>query len=249
MLLFAPYALYIPRAALAGILMVSAFRMVDSHKLAYHMKVTRMDAAIVLATAISAVAVSVEYCILIGTFLSFLIYVPRAARVRLTELVVTSERVIRERKPGDPQCTRMLIYNVEGELFFGSGPELDQELSQIEAVAGPDMKVIVLRVKYARNLDGVCVDILEAFIERMERRGVTTLLCGVRAGMMKVLRNVGLLERMGKERVFREAQAVWSSTLDAVRRGYEILGSKRCDTCPLRPAEKPGESGDWYYMI
>ena len=65
------------KAALAGILMVSAFRMIDAHKLAYHMRVTKMDAVIVLATAISAVAVSVEFCILIGTFVSFLIYLPR----------------------------------------------------------------------------------------------------------------------------------------------------------------------------
>jgi SulP family sulfate permease len=249
MLVFAPYARYIPRSALAGILIVSAFRMVDTHKLAYHMKVTRMDAAIVLATAISAVAVSIEFCILIGTFLSFLMYVPRAARVRSTELTVTGERIIRERKPGDPPCNRMLIYNIEGELFFGSGPELEDVLTEIQAATSPETKVVVLRLKHARNLDGVCVDHLEAFVDRMEKRGIIVLFCGVRSGMMRIFRNVGLLERMGEANIFREAQAVWSSTLDAVRRGYDILGNDRCSTCPLRPAEKPGENRDWYYMI
>ena len=74
---------------LAGILFVSAFRMVDSHKLAYHMRVTKMDAVIVLATAISAVAISIEFCILIGTVVSFMIYLPRAAKIGMTELVPT----------------------------------------------------------------------------------------------------------------------------------------------------------------
>jgi SulP family sulfate permease len=249
MVMFGEYARYIPRAALAGILMVSAWRMIDHHKLAYHMRATRMDAAIVLATAIAAVAISVEFCIMIGTFLSFLIYVPRAAKVQLTQLVLTPERVIRERKPTDSPCSRILIYNVEGELFFGSGPDLEKELSRIEDELAPESKVVVLRLKYSRNIDGVCLDLLELFIDRMEARGIIVLFCGVRAEMLKVLRNVGLEERLGANRIYPEAAAVWSSTLDAVRRAYEIIGSDRCAHCPITSPNELTAQGDWYYMI
>ena len=92
MLVFAPYARFIPRAALAGILMLTAWRMVDRHALAYHLRATRFDAAIVAATAISAVAISIEFCVLIGVFMSFLLTVPRAGRMLLTEFVVTPGR-------------------------------------------------------------------------------------------------------------------------------------------------------------
>jgi SulP family sulfate permease len=249
MVAFGDYARYIPRAALAGILMISAWRMIDHHKLAFHMKATRMDAAIVLATAIAAVAISVEFCIMIGTFLSFLIYVPRAAKVTLTELILTPQRVIRERRSNDAECARIRIYNVEGELFFGSGPDLEKELSRIADDAVPDTRVIVLRLKYSRNIDGVCLDLLELFIDRMEARGITVLFCGVRADMLKVLRNVGLEERLGPNRIFPEAAAVWSSTLDAMRRAYEIVGQNRCDHCPIKSASDLGGDGSWYYMI
>src|SRR5262249_30518801 len=107
LLLFAPLAAYIPHAALAGIRMVSAWRLVDRPQLLYHLRATRFDLGIVLVTAIAAVAVSVEFCILIGVFLSFVLYVPRAARVHLTELTLTPERVLRERVPGDVPCARM----------------------------------------------------------------------------------------------------------------------------------------------
>src|SRR5262249_51568220 len=129
LLLAAPLAYYIPHAALAGILMVSAWRLVDRQQLAYHLRATRFDLGIVLVTAVSAVAVSVEFCILIGVFLSFVLYVPRAARVLLTELVLTPERVLRERAPGDVPCGRLLIFNLEGELFFGSAPQLEEHLT------------------------------------------------------------------------------------------------------------------------
>lgn len=246
MVLFAPWARYVPRAALAGVLMISAFRMVDSHKLAYHLRVTRMDAAIVMATAFAAVAISVEFCILIGVFLSFLIYLPRAAKVTATQLVVTPEKVIRELLPEDRRCNRLLIYDFEGEMFFGASPDVETELAKIQVQAEDDIQVIVLRVKNARNLDGVCLELLINFIERMNARGVKVLLCGVRAPMMKVFENARLEERLGPKRIFPERAAVWSSTTEAIARAYELLGANVCSTCPQRSSD---EVGPWYSMI
>src|SRR5262249_47613916 len=146
---------------------------------------------IVLATAIAAVAVSVEFCILIGTFVSFLIYLPRAARVNVTELVLTPDGMIREQNVTDPQCNRLLIYSVEGELFFGSSTELSSELDKIEHQAIKcGAKVVLLRLKYARNLDGVCLDVLENFLDKLAEHNVTVILCGVREAMFKVMQNV-----------------------------------------------------------
>jgi sulfate permease, SulP family len=247
-LLFAPLAHYIPRAALAGILIVSAFRMVDAHKLTFHMKVTRMDAVIVLATAIAAVAVSVEFCILIGTFVSFLIYLPRAARISVSELVLTGDGMVRERVPEDPRCSRLLIFSVEGELFFGSSTELAAELERIEERAAGGVRVVLLRLKYARNLDGVCLDVLETFLGKMAARGVTVLLCGVRQELLTVLQNMKWEERLGPRRIFPEGAAIWSSTLQAIDHAYEILGPDRCPTCPLQSAN-PAAARSWNYMI
>ena len=90
MLVFAPYARFIPRAALAGILMLTAWRMVDRRALSYHLRATRFDAAIVATTAFAAIAISIEFCVLIGVFMSFLLAVPRAGRMLLTEFVLTA---------------------------------------------------------------------------------------------------------------------------------------------------------------
>jgi SulP family sulfate permease len=234
MLIFAPWAQYIPRAALAGVLIVSAFRMVDSHKLAYHLRVTRMDGAIVLATAIAAVAVSIEFCILIGVFLSFLIYLPRAAKAQATRLVITPEQVIREAHHGEETCNRLLLYNVEGELFFGSSPDFEAILDRVHEQAEDGAKVVVLRLKHARNLDGVCLDLLLEAIDRLAAKQVAVLLCGVREEMMTVLTRAGVEERLGPGRIFREKPATWSSTSEAVERAYEIIGADTCTECPMR---------------
>src|SRR4029077_8219136 len=115
-------------------------------QLYYHWRATRFDKGIVLATAVSAVAISVEFCILIGVLMSFVLYVRRAARLHMAELVVTPERVIRERADSDARCGRILIYSMEGELFFGSAPDLEKHLEYIEKHAADGIRVVVLRL-------------------------------------------------------------------------------------------------------
>jgi SulP family sulfate permease len=245
-LLFAPFARHIPRAALAGILMVSAVRLVDRRQLLYHLRTTRFDLGIVLVTALAAVFVSVEFCILIGVFLSFILYVPRAAHVHLTELTLTPERVIRERLPEDVPCGRMLHFSLEGELFFGSAPDLEEHLAAIEQRAVPGVRVVVLRLKRVRNPDAVCLALLDGFLARLEARAVTVLLCGVRDDLARVLRSSGLEARL-PGRLFREVPGPSSSTLDAVRHAYDLLGEDICPNCPRRDEATHREA--WYYMI
>jgi SulP family sulfate permease len=249
-MLFAPYALYIPRAGLAGILMLSAWRLVDKQELIYHLKTTKYDAWIVCLTAISAVAVSVEFCVLIGVFLSFVLYVPQAARVHLTELTLAPERVVRERVSSDPVCNRIKIYSLEGELFFGAAPELEEHLNSIMEATKTGVRVVVLRMKRARNADAVTLRVLDRFISRMQAAQVTVLLCGLRPDLTKVIDASGILRRLGPEHVFvfEETGAIWSSTLDAIRFAYEIVGNDVCAQCP-RHADSLNEKEGWYFMI
>src|SRR5207247_4386119 len=126
----------LPRASPARFLMRAAFRMVDRKQLLFHLRATRLDAGVVLVTALAAVLISVEFCIVIGVFLSFVLYVPRAAQVRMVQLTLTPEQRIRERLVGDPPCDRLLFYGLEGEVFFGAEPELDKHFTVIQQAVG-----------------------------------------------------------------------------------------------------------------
>jgi MFS superfamily sulfate permease-like transporter len=184
MLVFAPYARFIPRSALAGLLMLTAARMVNLHDLRYHVRTSRFDAVIVAVTAISAFAISIEFCVLIGVFMSFLLAVPRTGHMQLTEFVVTEDRTVAERQRGDTACTRMLIFGLEGEMFFGAGSSLEHHLDTVDDRVTPETQAVVLRLKRARNPDAVGMALLEQAVDRWRARGVMVVLCGVRAGML-----------------------------------------------------------------
>jgi SulP family sulfate permease len=250
-LIFAPYAYYIPKAGLAGILMLSAWRLVDRQQLVYYLRTTRFDAWIVALTAISAVAVSIEFCVLIGVFMSFILYVPLAARVHLTELVMTPERIIRERHSSDEPCDRIRIFSLEGEFFFAATPEIEQHFATIANLANNGVRAIVLRVKRVRNPDAACMSVLERFVDRMQEANVTVLFCGVRPDLMKVIDSSGLSNRLGPSSmfVFQETSgSFWTSTLAAVQFAYQTIGADVCENCPRRGEGVTDQEG-WYYLI
>lgn len=248
MLLFAPEAKYIPRSALAGLLILTGWRMVDRHQLAYHLRATRFDAGIVIATACAAVFISVEFCILIGVLMSFVLYIPRAAGAHVSGFTLTAQGIVRERVPTDPPCDRVLLYNLEGELFFGSAPSLEQQLGAIDRCAGRSTRVVVLRVKRVRNPDAACLNLLDGLLKRLRARGVHVLLCGVRRDLARAMKATGLDEHLGADCIFPEAASTMSSTLDALRRAYKLLDGETCPDCPRR-GRGAGPASEWDYTI
>ena len=228
----APFARYIPKAALAGLLLVTAARLVDWKRLSYAIRASRYDAALVLVTALSAIFISVEFSILIGVVLSILMFVPRAALLRWSELVVTGERVVRERLPEDPRCTAMLLYDLEGELFFGAAPELDRCFEQLkQRTQDEGIRFVVLRLKRTRNPDMVSLERFDHFLHDMEARGVTVMLCGIRKEFARAMANLRFSDWLPAGRVFLEEDEKFSATLKAVRHVYELLEQNTCDHC------------------
>ncbi len=246
-LLFAPLARYVPRAALAGMLLWTAWRLVDRRRLAYCLRATRSDAITAVVTAVAAVLIGIDVAVFIGVFLSFLFFVPRAAKLQAHELIVAPGRMVREREPGDPQCGRLAIFSLEGELFFGASPELDEHLREFVRRVEDGVRVVVLRLKRARNPDVVCAERLHQFVEDLHRQGAVVLFCGVRPDFARILTNLNSSAWLPVERLFVEETTVGSSTLHAVRYAYELLGQDRCSTCPS--ADTGAVADAWRYEV
>ena len=224
-LLLAPFARYIPRSALAGLLMLTAARMVSFKDLRYHVRASRFDAVIVTATAVSAFAISIEFCVLIGVIMSFLLAVPRAGNMLLTEFVDAGNDHVRERLEDDPAPAQVLVFGLEGELFFGSSVSLEQHLETIEARVTRQTRVVVLRMKRARNPDAVGLHAIEGLVDRLQTRGVHVLLCGVRPELRVSLERSGLLSKLQEDHVFLERPVRQTSTQEAMRFARELYGT------------------------
>jgi sulfate permease, SulP family len=238
-----PYARFIPKSALAGLLFITAARLIDWKRLNYTLRASRFDAVLVLATALTAILVSVDYSILIGVALSIVLFVTRAAKPSMRELIVTPERVVREREPQEERAGRLLIYDLEGELFFGAAPELERYLSAILAeTQRTGIQHVVVRFRRARNPDAGAIEHLERFLRDATKLGVTVLLAGVRPDFVKILKNVGMSKWYPSEYIFPEEDRKFSATLRAVRYASRLVSQS------TKTAQDPGED-EVYYLV
>lgn len=222
-LILAPLASYVPKALLAGLLIVAASRLFDIERLRYVLRGSRYDAILLVATAFSAIAINIEFAILIGATVSIAWYVTRASKLKAAELIVTPERVVRARVASDPESHGVLIYDIEGELFFGAAPDFERYLEKAaEEAQRREVRYIVLRLKRVRNPDLVALEVLDIFLKDARHRGLTVLLAGVRPPLLEALTQIGIIERHSIERIFIEETEDYSATLKAIRRAYAL---------------------------
>jgi SulP family sulfate permease len=205
--------------------MLTAARMVSLEDLKYHIRASRFDAVIVTTTAVAAFAISIEFCVLIGVIMSFLLAVPRAGNMLLTEFVDAGDDHVRERLADDPAPTEVLVFGLEGELFFGSSVSLEHHLKP-SRVRNARHRVVVLRMKRVRNPDAVGLAAISRLVERLDSRGVHVLLCGVRPDLRTSLERSGTLERLHSDHVFLERPVRQTSTQEAMRFARELCAAR-----------------------
>jgi SulP family sulfate permease len=234
-LLFAPYASYIPRASLAGLLILAAYRMVDGRHLLFHLRATRFDAGVVIATALAAVLISVEFCIVIGVFLSFVLYVPKAAQVRLTPLTATAEGEWREKLAGEPSDALLLGFELEGELFFGAEVELARHFTTVTESARGAVRAVVLVLKRGRNPDAGFLNLLRELDESLRARGAVLILSDVRPDLMRCLVVTRAFHAISANRIFPAAPVEQSGGSEALTFARKLITAN-----PAEPVECGG---------
>ena len=217
-LVFAPLSRYVPTAALAALLILTALRLFDLRRIRYTVRATWVDAGAFFVTALSGLAFGLDSAILIGVGVSILLFVPRAAKLKASELILDDHNVVRERLATEPPNDGFLIYDLEGELFFGAAPELHRYLSFVEKEAkARKIEHVLLRLKRVRHPDVVSLEAFEHFLRQSEARGLTVWLSGLQPDLLEAFDRLGFREWLSADRMFRSRpDDEHSSTIAAV---------------------------------
>lgn len=176
----------IPLAALAGVLLVTASRMVSWPSVRQVLRTSRSDALVLVLTAVVTISVDLIYAVVIGI---------AAAAVLALRNLSRASGVHREELPGPVAegDERIALFRIDGMLFFGTAERLLERVASTEGV-----EVVILRMSQLQMLDATAAQTLGTMITALDRRGVTVLVKGVqprhepiasRAGMIAALRH------------------------------------------------------------
>lgn len=180
----------IPLAALAGVLMVTAVRMVSLPSARAVLRVNRSSALTFAVTAVVTLAFDLVQAIEIGLVIAAfftLRTIARAAGVHRDPLPGPAE-------PGDEHIA---LYRLEGSMFFGAA---DRVMAQVTAESTrDDVQVVVLRLSRVHLVDATAAKALAELIEGLEQRGRTVLVKGIQDRHRNVLTTVGALAELRHE--------------------------------------------------
>lgn len=195
MFALAPVIRNVPLAALAGVLMVTAWRMNEWHAIRY-MFSHRFKGAIAkfAVTMVCTIMFDLTVAIVVGVGLGLILMV-----ARLSKLQINYERVDMSRlKNDDPvlnaRYSNAMVAYITGPLLFANISVLE-ELP--DRVAGCD--TLLLSMRGVPTVDVSAAQTLQAILESFRERGVDVAICGLPTASMTMLRRAGIVELMGEQ--------------------------------------------------
>lgn len=222
--LLGPYTAYIPQCALAVLVIAIGISLVNKHAIRVVMRTTKSDAAVFLITFAGGTILPLDTAIYIGVGTSIMLFLKKAAQPEMVEyafndkgeLAQTSDTVQRD----TPEVS---IVHVEGELFFGAAELFRDQTRRI--CEDPNLKVVILKMRNAHNMDATGVMALEELMHYMNELGRYLILSEVKVDMARVLKNSGLYDYIEDRNIFRDDPSnPTMSTALALRRAKEHIG-------------------------
>ena len=197
----------IPLAALAGVLMVTAVRMISASTVRSVLTASRSDAAVFVATAIVTVSFDLIIAVAIG--------IAAAAFFALRALAASGgvhrEEIPESPQPGDDQIA---IFRLDGALFFGAADRMTEEVNRITNVS-----VVILRLSQLQVLDATGARVITELVQSLERRNITVLIKGIQARHLRVATRVGVIASLRHQNhLFTDLPAAVEHARSHVRR-------------------------------
>lgn len=226
---------YIPASVLAALVIGNAWNLFDKKAMRICLRSTTGDAVVLWVTFISSLLVPLHTAIFIGVGISITLFLRKAARPELVEYTMSDEGQLFElAKNKERLIPAISIVHVEGNLFFGASELFRGQVQRI--VDDPTLKVIILRLKNAHNLDATAVFALDELIRSARELGRHLLISGASKEVYRILKNSGVLHNLeldaesGKRNIFLYSPENPNySTRLALIRAQELLGTKQAE--------------------
>ncbi|PHQ69460.1 MAG: sodium-independent anion transporter [Paracoccus sp.] len=196
MLVAAPLASYIPLAALAGVLAVVAWNMIEKPAIAILIRSGWGEATVLGATFFLTIFRNLTEAIVVGFALGSVLFIHRMSR--MTKIATDGAFVGRdeadsahprgeyhEQQAANPD---VVIYRITGALFFGATASIGSVLDRIQDTH----KALIVDFSAVPFLDSTGANMIEGLAHKAQKQGVALWLTGASRDIQRVFVTHGL---------------------------------------------------------
>jgi len=249
MLALAPLAAYVPLPALAGVLILAGYGLVDRSKIARIWRSAGSDRLIMVATMIATLALPLQYAVLSGIVVSLIHYLLRTSTPRVVSVLpdATFRHLIHQ--PDLPACPQLGIIEVLGDLYFGAANHVEESI-HANLKQNPSQRYLLLRMQSVEHCDISGIHALEAIARAYRERHGDLYLARVRSPVWELMRTSGFVEYLGQDHWLDQDEAVstlFYRVIDPAICIYEcpVRAFKECQNLPKTLADEAGMRLNW----
>ncbi|MCP4188406.1 MAG: SulP family inorganic anion transporter [Gammaproteobacteria bacterium] len=227
-LLVADLTSYLPRAAVAGLLILVAWRLINFSQIRKILTTDKNEAVVLTVTFFSTLFLELEFAILLGVILSLMIFLRKTSKPKLLPRVPNPDDRRRNfvTSVSLPECPQVKILRLDDSLYFGSVAHVG-ELFRRYREHYPDQSNLLLLTKGINQIDVAGAELLLSETRERRKMGGDLYLYRLKDSATKVMNRGGYLEEIGSENIY-------DSKSEAIVGIFERLDRNICASCENR---------------
>lgn len=212
LLFLGPIAAFIPKAYLAGVLILVSLRMINITEFKTIMSISKMDTAVLVVTFLLTVLTDLVFAVQMGMFLAIILLF-----IRMTNIIDIHTMENYDRTKGinatifaDPYLERNVsVYTINGPFFFGAMNVFESKINEHMSISKPH---IILRMRYVPFIDTTGLERLRSFIHSSKKMKQKVYITSVQPEVMSKIESDRELRHMIKNKEV----LIFSSTQEAL---------------------------------
>jgi len=237
----------LPQAILGAIVVRAVWGLIDVHALRRFAGIRAVDVLPALAALVGVLVLGVLPGLGVAVGLSLAILIYRASRPHAALLGrVPDERTYSDlaRHPENETLPGLLLYRIDGQLFFANAGFAIDRLNELLSVTQPPPRVVIWNVESTTDMDVTAAESLVRLAHDLRASGRDLVFARAGSAVLDVFRRVGLVDLLGEDHFFLTVDGAVESCLQgrlAVIAALEGQLAAAADACRLARSVVRGE--------
>ena len=227
-LLVGPLISYLPYAAMAGIILIVAYNLIDFQSIKKTFTYSKSESVIFTATFLSTLLFELEFAIYLGVLLSLMLFIAKTSAPEVHTLAFGSppgediRKLQSIRKTPLVQCPQLKIIRIDMSIYFGSINHIQKQISQI--VDNQRIYHILIVASGVNFIDLAGIEGLLIEHRRLKALNGSLYLVDVKSSTYEFMEKVNFINEIGRENFFESKE-------EAIHIVFDRLDRSKCEKC------------------
>ncbi|UMB60048.1 solute carrier family 26 protein [Lutibacter sp. A80] len=210
LLFLTPVFFYLPKAVLAGIIIVAVYSLLDFSTPKELLKYSKIELVILITTLVFTATIGIKEGILIGVLLSLVMLIYRSTKPHFAVLGQVKDTTFYrnvDRFEGLLNTTEdVLIVRFDAQLYFANISFFKDKLEEFVSEKGSKLKLIIIDGESINSIDSSGVSMLKELIHKYKNKGIDIDFSGMKGPVRDVLDKSGVIENIDYSNCFMSIQ-------------------------------------------